>query len=136
MESVGDLARPAGETTPHGAQIKEFTELQRLLKQEKEKKQVLEESSKLEQMRIELEVLCLHNAELEKWDPCAPQDQLEGKQPPRKISMRSHPSLQKLTSSWHIWMIGVARTVRMTTILKRKLLEVGGTPSNQGKPVN
>ena len=41
MESVG-------ETTPQGAQIEEFTELQRLLKQEKEKHQVLEESSKLE----------------------------------------------------------------------------------------
>ena len=56
-----------------------MAELQRLLKQEKKKNQVLEESSMLKQMRIELEALRLCNTVLEKRDP--PQDQLEGKQP-------------------------------------------------------
>ena len=63
-----------GEFSSQDIKTEDFTELQHLLDQEKEKNKVLEETSKLEQMWKELEVLRLRNAALEK--RASPQDPL------------------------------------------------------------
>ena len=65
---------PVGELSSQDIKTKDFTELQCLLDQEKEKNKVLEETSKLEHMRKELEALRLRNAALEKH--ASPQDPL------------------------------------------------------------
>jgi len=65
---------PVGELSSQDIKTKDFTELQCLLDQEKEKNKVLEETSKLEHMRKELEALRLRNAALEK--RVSPQDPL------------------------------------------------------------
>jgi len=65
---------PVGEFSSQDIKTEDFTELQHLLDQEKEENKVLEETSKLEQMRKELEALCLRNAALEK--SASPQDLL------------------------------------------------------------
>ena len=65
---------PVGEFSSQDIRTEDFTELQRLLDQEKEKNKVLQETSKLEQMRKELEALRLRNAALEK--RASPQDPL------------------------------------------------------------
>ena len=57
---------PVGVFSSEDIKTKDFTELQCLLDQEKVRNKVLEENSKLEQMRKELEALRLHNAALEK----------------------------------------------------------------------
>ena len=60
------LSAPVGDTTPHNYQGHDFTEMKRLLEEEKERNKVLEESSQVEQMRKELEALRLRNAMLDK----------------------------------------------------------------------
>ena len=70
---------PVGEFSSQDIRTEDFTELQRLLDQEKEKNKVLQETSKLEQMRKELEALRLRNAALEK--RASPQDPLTENNP-------------------------------------------------------
>ena len=60
------LSAPVGDNTPRDYQPHDLTEMKRLLGEEKERNNVLEESSQLEQIRKELEALRLRNAALEK----------------------------------------------------------------------
>ena len=60
------LSAPVGDNTLHEYETPDFTEMKRLLEEEKERNKVLEETSQLEQMKKELEALRLRNAALEK----------------------------------------------------------------------
>lgn len=57
---------PVGDSTSHDYQTHDFTEVKRLLEEEKEQNKILQESSQLKEMRKELEVLRPRNAALEK----------------------------------------------------------------------
>ena len=60
------LSAPVGDNTLHNYSAHDFSEMKRLLEEEKERNKVLEETSQLEQTRQELEALRLRNAVLEK----------------------------------------------------------------------
>ena len=60
------LSAPVGDNTPRDYFTLDFSEMKRLLEEEKERNKVLEETSQLEQMRKELEALRPRNAVLEK----------------------------------------------------------------------
>ena len=60
------LSAPVGDNWPRNYSAHDFSEIKHRLEEEKERNKVLEETSQLEQMRQELEALCLRNAVLEK----------------------------------------------------------------------